>query len=65
MRGKRLKLSLTEYLLLSAPHGNDGVLLRQRKEIYPEPYAVLLIPDLCFARWNAKAVPSGPLISDL
>jgi len=24
------------YLMVSAPHGNDGVLLRQRKEIYPE-----------------------------
>jgi len=79
MRGRGLKLASAEYLVLSAPHGNDGVLLRQRKEIYPEPHVVLLVAALCFTRWNAcpmkrKAyfigagyIPLGPcsLISDL
>jgi hypothetical protein len=32
-----LKGRMAEYLLLSAPHDNDGVLLRLRSEIYPEP----------------------------
>jgi len=36
MRGRLLNLASAEYLLLSAPHGNDGVLFQQRKEIYPE-----------------------------
>ncbi|MBN1226049.1 MAG: hypothetical protein JXA79_03585, partial [Deltaproteobacteria bacterium] len=48
MRGEGLKLSPAEYLLLSAPHGNDGVLLRQRKEIYPEAHVSLHSFDCSF-----------------
>jgi len=31
-----LKGRMAEYLMLSAPHDNDGIRLRRRKEMYPE-----------------------------
>jgi len=40
MREERLHLASAEYLLLSAPHGNDGVLLRQRKDHSPQSHIV-------------------------
>jgi hypothetical protein len=41
MRGKASNLAPAEYLLLSAPHDNDGVRLRRRSEMNPEGPAII------------------------
>jgi len=52
---------MEEYLLLSAPHGNDGVRLRRRKNYSPQSHRDHRV-FICFAhrpfwRWAKHKLP--------